>query len=56
MQVNEIQKALEDFDLNLLNKGNKIEIENGWREHHDCDCSETSINGKITTKKGEKIK
>ena len=52
----DIQKGLEDFDLNLIVKGSKIEIENSWSDKRDCNCSATSIKGKITTKKGEKIK
>ncbi|PCI93530.1 MAG: hypothetical protein COB15_16295 [Flavobacteriales bacterium] len=52
----DIEKALEDFDLSLIRKGNKIEIENEWSKHQDCNCVETSIKGKIVTKKGEKIR
>jgi len=52
----DIQKGLEDFDLNLIAKGSKVEIENSWSDKRDCNCSATSIKGKITTKKGEKIK
>ena len=52
----DIKKALEDFDLDLVAKGGKIEIDNHWSKHHNCNCAATSIKGKIATKKGDKIK
>tara|TARA_B100000809_G_scaffold172348_1_gene169629 strand:- start:4652 stop:6430 length:1779 start_codon:yes stop_codon:yes gene_type:complete len=52
----DVQKALEDFDLDLVAKGRKLEIENDWSKQHDCKFSETTIKGKLMTKKGEKIK
>lgn len=50
------EKGLADFDLNLVSKGNKVEIENSWNEDlGSCFCSSDSKKNKIKTSNGDKI-
>lgn len=53
------QKALDELDIDLVHKGNKITLEKkGWSmfDDDDCTCPSGSVKGKITTKKGEKLR